>query len=54
MTSYKEKTYLVPVSEASKREKRLRFVPPKNGQIKGITFAQEYEFEKAVNKIVNE
>ena len=54
MTSYKGKTYLVPVNEASTREKRLRFTPPKNGQIKGITFAQEYEFEKAVNKIVNE
>lgn len=54
MTSYNEKAYLVPVNEASAREKRLRFVPPKNGQVKGITFAQEYEFERMVEKIVNE
>lgn len=54
MTSYDGKAYLVPVNECSAREKTLRFVPPKNGQTKGITFASEYEFEKVVKKIVNE
>lgn len=54
MTSYNEKSYLIPVEECSIEKKRLRFSPPKNGQIKGITFAEEYELEKVVNKIINE
>lgn len=54
MTFYNGIAYLVHVSEASTREKRLRFMPPKNGQIKGITFAAECELEKVVSKIVNE
>lgn len=54
MTAYKGKCYLVPVDECTTTSKRLRFIPPKNGQIKGITFAQEYELEGMVNKIVNE
>lgn len=53
MTYYENKAYLIPVQECSSREKTLRFVPPKNGQIKGITFAQDYEFERMVNKIIN-
>ena len=53
MTSYNGKSYLVPVEECS-TEKRLRFIPPKNGQTKGITFAEEYELEKVANKIINE
>lgn len=52
MTSYNNQCYLIPVQECSSAEKRLRFTPPKNGQIKGITFAEEYELEKVVNKIV--
>ena len=54
MTYYEGKTYLIPVQECSSREKILRFIPPKNGQVKGITFAADYEFEKVVSKIVNE
>ena len=42
--------YLVPVSECS-TEKTLRFVPPKSGQIKGITFASEYTIQKQLEKI---
>ena len=42
--------YLVPVEECSV-EKTLRFVPPKNGQVKGITFATDYELEKQIEKI---
>lgn len=55
MTSYNGQCYLIPVKECcSKSQKRLRFTPPKNGQIQGITFATEYELEKVVNKIINE
>lgn len=46
-TFYNGKCYLIPVNECS-REKRLRFTPPKNGQTKGITFADEYELTKVV------
>lgn len=53
MTFYEDKAYLIPVNECSAREKTLRFLPPKNGQIKGITFAKDYEFEKVVNEIIN-
>lgn len=54
MTFYNNQAYLVPVQECSVREKTLRFEPPKNGQIKGITFAKDYELEAVVNKIVSE
>lgn len=54
MTFYNNQTYLIPVKECGVREKTLRFEPPKNGQIKGITFAQEYETERMINKIVSE
>lgn len=54
MTFYEGIAYLIPVNECSTREKTLRFLPPKNGQIKGITFAKDYEFEKVVNKIINQ
>lgn len=52
MTCYNNQCYLIPVKECSVREKTLRFTPPKNGQVKGITFAQEYELERMVSKIV--
>lgn len=44
--------YLVPFNETS-NSKRLRFLPPKNNQVKGITFAKEYEAEIQLNKLVN-
>ena len=54
MTSYNGQAYLIPVEECSITTKRLRFVPPQNGQNKGITFATEYELERMVKKIINE
>lgn len=54
MTAYNNQTYLIPVNECSKTAKRLRFIPPKNGQTIGITFASDYELERMVNKIINE
>ena len=41
--------YLVPVQECS-TTKKLRFLPPKNGQKTGITFASEYTVEKTLER----
>ena len=52
-TYWNSKCYLIPISECSV-EKTLRFTPTKNGQIKGISFASDYELEKMVMKIKEE
>lgn len=49
-TFYDGICYLIPVNECS-REKKLRFLPPANGQKKGITFAEEYELQRMVKKL---
>ena len=46
-TIWQGKCYLVPIQETS-TEKILRFAPPKNGQTKGITFAESYEVERVL------
>ena len=51
-TMINNKCYLIPQSEVSD-SKFLRFVPPKNGQTKGITFAKDYEAEVQIEKMVN-
>lgn len=53
-TYYNNQCYLIPVEEVGSSAKTLRFRPPANGQIKGITFATEYELEKVVKKIIDE
>lgn len=50
-TFWNNKCYLVPVEETASREKTLRFIPPANGQIKGITFAKDCELEVQLAKI---
>ena len=50
-TFYNNQCYLVPVTECS-TTKNLRFVPPKNGQTKGISFATDYTAEKQIEKIL--
>lgn len=52
-TYYDNQCYLVPVKECS-TDKSLRFYPPKNGQKKGISFAEDYTAEKQIEKILNE
>ncbi len=42
--------YLVPINECSV-SKKLRFIPPKNGQKVGITFASDYELPKQLSLI---
>lgn len=50
-TFYNNQCYLIPASECS-TEKRLRFIPPKNGQIKNICFAKDYELKEVLKKII--
>lgn len=52
-TYWEGKCYLIPVNECSVA-KTLRFVPPKNGQIKGISFAEDYELAKQLENIKGE
>ena len=49
-TYWENQCYLIPVSECSV-EKTLRFAPPKSGQLKGITFAKDYELAKQLEKV---
>ena len=49
-TYWNNQCYLVPISECSV-DKILRFAPTKNGQIKGISFATDYELAKQLQKI---
>ena len=42
VTHYQGVNYLIPVEECS-TEKILRILPPKNGQIKGISFLKNYK-----------
>ena len=42
--------YLVPVNECS-ATKKLRFIPPKNGQKVGITYAKDYEIQGQLEKL---
>lgn len=43
--------YLIPIEETTSSEKRIRFLPPKNGQIKGITFAKDYTMQEVLKRL---
>ena len=49
-TSYQKKCYLVPLKECSDM-KTLRILPPKNGQIKGISFLKDYELSEVLKTL---
>ena len=49
-TMFNGKCYLVPVEEC-KSDKSLRVLPTKQGQQAGISWAEDYEFEKMIEKI---
>ena len=53
-TYWSNQCYLIPVEETASREKTLRLEPPANGQIRGITFAKDYELEVQLAKIYKE
>lgn len=40
--------YLFPAPEEGIQEKCLRIIPPKSGQVKGISFAKDYIFEEVI------
>ena len=50
-TMYEGQCYLVPFHSCGKRAQRLRFVPTKNGQTKGITFAKDFHLEDIVKTL---
>ena len=47
VTTFDGKIYLIPVEECG-ADKRLRILPTKNGQVKGVTWAKDYELEEVV------
>ena len=47
VTTFNNKCYLIPVEECG-ADKKLRILPPKNGQVRGITWAKDYELEEVV------
>ena len=49
-TYWDNQCYLVPINECS-ATKKLRFIPPKNGQKVGITYAKDYEIQGQLEKL---
>lgn len=50
-TMYEGECYLIPFQACNKRSQRLRIIPTKNGQIKGVTFAKDYHLKDIVEKL---
>lgn len=48
MTEKEGKFYLYPAPEQGLKEKTLRVLPTKSGQIKNISFAKDYLFEEVI------
>lgn len=44
-TMHEGQCYLIPYEVCGKRAQRLRLIPTKNGQTKGIIFAKEYTID---------
>ena len=51
-TIIENKCYLVPINETGGCSKNLRFLPPKNGQKVGVSFAIDYELETQIAKLI--
>ena len=50
-TMHDGQCYLIPFELCGKRAQRIRFVPTKNGQTKGILFAKDYHLEDVVKTL---
>ena len=48
-TTFNGKCYLIPVEECG-ADKKLRILPAKKGQVRGITWAKDYELEDVVKR----
>ena len=49
-TTFNGKCYLIPFSECG-GSKKLRFIPPKNGQAQRVSFAEKYELEVVLSTL---
>ena len=49
-TFYQGECYLIPQKECS-NEKVLRIIPPKNGQLKGVSFLNDYKAEEVLKQL---
>ena len=49
-TVFNNKNYLIPVEECGS-DKRLRLEPAKNGQVRGITWAKDYEMKEVIKNM---
>lgn len=50
-TMYEGECYLIPFQNCGKRAQRLRIVPTKNGQTKGVTFAKDYHLKTVIDRL---
>ena len=50
-TMYNGQCYLIPYRLCGKRAQRLRFVPTRNGQTKGVLFAKDFKLEDIINSL---
>lgn len=50
-TFFDGNVYLIPVEECSGDNKKLRIIPPKNGQKIGVNFAKDYLAKEVLSKL---
>lgn len=50
-TMHEGQCYLIPYKICGKRSQRLRLVPTKNGQTKGIVFAKDYHLADVLKRL---
>ena len=50
VTTFNGIIYLIPVEECG-ADKRLRLQPTKNGQVRGVTWAKDYELEEVIKNM---
>lgn len=50
-TMHENQCYLIPFNVCGKKEQKLRFVPTKNGQTKGVLFAKDYKLEDIIQTL---
>lgn len=50
-TIFDGKCYLIPIEICGSCDKRLRLLPTKNGQTRGVTWAKEYELEEVIKSL---